>query len=129
MDLFIEPRQGFTQKLLEYSKSNRPPCLALFSGLHGTSAPVGEYETVLMVASGFSIAAQLSYLRQLIYKYNACKTRTRRIYLVWQLETLGKLELGRIINLGWLWIDIGITVESLLNNVLANDTLNEGYVN
>lgn len=67
LDLFIEPRQGFTQKLLEYSKSNRPPCLALFSGPHGTSTPVGEYETALMVASAFGIAAQLSYLRQLIY--------------------------------------------------------------
>jgi predicted ferric reductase len=100
LDLFIEPRQGFTQKLLEYSKSNRPPCLALFSGPHGTSAPVGEYETVLMVASGFGIAAQLSYLRQLIYGYNACKTRTRRVHLVWQLETLGRLELGRIVNSG-----------------------------
>jgi predicted ferric reductase len=98
LDLFIEPRRGFTQKLLEYSKSNRPPCLALFSGPHGTSAPVGEYETVLMVASGFGIAAQLSYLRQLIHGYNACKTRTRRVHLVWQLETLGKLELGRIAN-------------------------------
>jgi predicted ferric reductase len=98
LDLFIEPRRGFTQKLLEYSKSNRPPCLALFSGPHGTSAPVGEYETVLMVASGFGIAAQLSYLRQLIHGYNACKTRTRRVHLVWQLETLGKLELDRIAN-------------------------------
>ena len=100
LDLFIEPRQGFTRKLLEHSQSNRPPCLALFSGPHGTSAPVGEYETVLMVASGFGIAAQLSYLRQLLYGYNACKTRTRRVHLVWQLETLGKFRLGRIVNLG-----------------------------
>jgi hypothetical protein len=52
-----------------------------------------------MVASGFGIAAQLPYLRQLIYGYNASKTRTRRVHLVWQLETLGKLELDRIANL------------------------------
>ncbi|KAH8799661.1 cell surface metalloreductase [Xylogone sp. PMI_703] len=112
LDLFIEPRQGFTQKLLQYSKSNRSPCLALFSGPHGSSAPVGDYETVLMVANGFGIAAQLPYLKQLIYGYNACKTRTRRVHLVWQLDTL----------------DIGITVESLLNNALADDTLDEGYI-
>lgn len=98
LDLFIEPRRGFTQKLLQYSKSNHSPCLALFSGPHGTSAPVGDYETVLMVASGFGIAAQLPYLKQLIYGYNACKTRTRRVHLVWQLETLGKLGLDLIAN-------------------------------
>jgi predicted ferric reductase len=96
LDLFIEPRRGFTQKLLQYSKSNQSPRLALFSGPHGTSAPVGDYETVLMVASGFGIAAQLPYLRQLIHGYNSCKTRTRRIHLVWQVETLGKLERDRI---------------------------------
>jgi hypothetical protein len=28
----------------------------------------------------------------------ATATRTRRVHLVWQLETLGKLELGRIAN-------------------------------
>jgi hypothetical protein len=113
LDLFIEPRQGFTKKLLKYSKSDGPPCLALFSGPHGTSAPVAEYETVLMVASGFGIAAQLPYLRKLIYGYNACKTRTRRIHLVWQLDTL---------------IDIGIAVEPLLNDALEDDTLDDGYV-
>ncbi|KAG9231519.1 cell surface metalloreductase [Amylocarpus encephaloides] len=112
LDLFIEPHRGFTQKLLQYSKSNHSPRLALFSGPHSTSAPVGDYETVLMVASGFGIAAQLPYLKQLIYGYNACKTRTRRVHLVWQLETL----------------DIGIAVESLLNDTLADDTLDEGYI-
>jgi FAD-binding domain/Ferric reductase NAD binding domain len=96
LDLFIEPRRGFTQKLLQYSKSNHSPRLAPFSGPHGTSAPVRDYKTVLMVASGFGIAAQLPYLRQLIYGYNACKTRTRRVHLVWQVETLGKLERDRI---------------------------------
>jgi len=98
LDLFIEPHRGFTQKLLQYSKSNHSTRLALFSGPHGTSAPVGDYETVLMVASGFGIAAQLPYLKQLIYGYNACKTRTRRVHLVWQLKTLGKLEVDLITN-------------------------------
>jgi hypothetical protein len=64
--------------------------LVLFSGPHGLSAPVGDYEAVLMIASGFVIASQLPYLKQLLYGYNACKTRNRRIRLVWQLETDGK---------------------------------------
>jgi hypothetical protein len=55
------------------------------------SIPVGDYETVFMVASGLGIAAELPYLKQLMYGYNTCKIRTRRVHLVWQLETLGVL--------------------------------------
>jgi hypothetical protein len=100
LDLFIEPRGGMTQKLLHHltlgTDDSQPrldgslPRLALFSGPHGISAPVGNYETVLMVASGSGIVAQLPYLKQLIYGYNARKSRTRRVHLVWQLETRGK---------------------------------------
>jgi len=98
LELLIEPRKGLTQRLLERSKANRKarrslsPCLALFTGPHGTSTPVGRYETVLMVASGFGIAAQLPYLKRLIHGYNACTIETRRVHLVWQLETTGKLQ-------------------------------------
>jgi predicted ferric reductase len=96
LDLLIEPRGGFTQRLLLNSKAARKaggrlqPRLALFTGPYGTSASVNRYETVVMVASGFGIAGQLPYLKKLIYGYNTCTTRTRRVHLVWQLETIGK---------------------------------------
>lgn len=99
LDLLIQPRKGLTQRLLEFSKATRKasqangstsPCLALFTGPHGTSESVGNYETVLMVASGFGIAAQLPYLKKLIYGYNTCTSQTRRVHLVWQLETIGR---------------------------------------
>ncbi|KAF2258055.1 hypothetical protein CC78DRAFT_538086 [Lojkania enalia] len=115
LDLFIEPRGGITQKLLHHftpgTDGSKPhldgslPHLALFSGPHGISAPVGDYETVLMVASGSGIVAQLPYLKQLIYGYNAHKSRTRRVHLVWQLETR----------------ETGIAVQSIINEVLTND--------
>lgn len=94
LDLFIEPRKGFTKKLLTYSKLHHGGgcCPALFSGPHGISAPIGDYESVVLIASGFGIAAQLPHLKQLIYGYNACKTRTRRVHLVWQLGTIGKTQ-------------------------------------
>jgi len=59
LDLFIEPCGGLTQRLLYYSKTyyGGPPCLALFSGLYGISALVGDYKTVLIILSGFGIAA------------------------------------------------------------------------
>jgi hypothetical protein len=56
--------------------------LALFISLYRAKALVDKYKTVLIVIGGFSITAQLSYLKQLIYKYNTYKTRTRRIHLV-----------------------------------------------
>ncbi|KAK1994156.1 hypothetical protein LX36DRAFT_727987, partial [Colletotrichum falcatum] len=91
-DLLVEPRSGLTQKFLQFSKSQKAPktCISLFSGPHGTSIPVTDYDVVLMVASGYGIAAQLPYLKKLIYEFNSRKARTRRIHLVWKLHTIGK---------------------------------------
>jgi NAD(P)H-flavin reductase len=91
LELLIEPRGGMTRKLLNCSEDHKGGlnCLALFTGPHGISVPVEEYETVVLVASGFGIAAQLPYLKRLIHGYNACKSLTRRIHMVWQLKTKG----------------------------------------
>lgn len=43
-----------------------------------------------MIALGFKIVAQLSYLRQLIRSYNDFIIRIRRVRLVWQLENINK---------------------------------------
>lgn len=101
LNLLIEPRGGFTSELLRRSKADGdsyPSYIALFSGPYRTSAPVGDYETIVMVADGSGIAAHLPYFKKLIYGYNSCKTRTRRIHLVWQLQTFGKLYSDRIVK-------------------------------
>jgi hypothetical protein len=101
LDLFVEPRGGLTRELLRRSKpgeNGRSPCVAFFSGPHGTSAPVGDYETILMITDGSGIFAHSAYLKKLIYGYNSCKTRTRRIHLVWQLQTFGKHSSDRIVE-------------------------------
>ncbi len=92
LDLLIEPRAGLTQRLLRRSRARQDLCVALFSGPHGNSIPVGDYEVVLMVASGYGIAAQLPYLKQLLHNYNRRSARARRIHLVWELKTLGMLD-------------------------------------
>jgi len=51
---------------------------------------MGDCGNILMVASGFGIAARLPYLKQLIHGYNAREVRARRIYLVWQVRDIGK---------------------------------------
>jgi NAD(P)H-flavin reductase len=104
LDLIIESRKGFTRTLKVHSKEMQLPnrgevrgrdkerarrptetYLVLLSGPHGRSVPAGNYEVVLMIASGFGIVALLPYMKQLIHQYNTRKIRTRRIRLVWQL--------------------------------------------
>ncbi len=49
-----------------------------------------DCENILIVASGFGIAAHLLYLKQLIHGYNTREVRARRIHLVWQVRDIGK---------------------------------------
>ena len=90
IELFIKPRRGFTRKLLYHAANGhlRDP-VVIFSGPHGKSIDMDDYESVLMVASGFGIAAHLSSLKKLIYGYNARLGRTRRIRVVWQIRNQG----------------------------------------
>ncbi len=65
LDLLIEPLKGLTRELLHHAKKGGAgnSDLVLFSGSHGTSIPVGEYENIVRIASGFGISAHLSYLK------------------------------------------------------------------
>ena len=94
LDLFIEPRRGLTRELLGHT-GTADSRLVLFGGPHGISAPVGEFESVVMIASGFGIAAHLPYLKQLIHGYSVRKVRARRIHLVWQLPNIGESRNNR----------------------------------
>ncbi|KAK1613487.1 hypothetical protein BDP81DRAFT_336949 [Colletotrichum phormii] len=112
VDLFIEPRRGFISSLVRYSHEYAVPRLAFLSGPHGVSVPVWDYEAVLMVATGYGIVAQAPYLKKLVYGYNYSRGRTRQIYLIWQVANL----------------DIVHAAESILNSILNDDTLDNGYV-
>ncbi|KAH9206361.1 cell surface metalloreductase [Leptodontidium sp. 2 PMI_412] len=114
LDLFIQPRRGFTRDLFRHGTTDERdiiPRLVLFSGPHGISIPVVKYETVLMVATAFGIAALVSYLRKLTHSYQTCKTRTRRVHLVWQLQSL----------------DIALVGKSLWKDAVDEVTLDDSY--
>lgn len=97
LTFLIEPRDGFTNRLLSKAVllSKDPMVsdhrLAFFSGPHGSTTCFGDYGSVLMVASGFGIAAQLPHIQELIRGYNRCETRTRRVHLIWLLQHTGEL--------------------------------------
>ncbi|KFY03642.1 hypothetical protein V490_00110 [Pseudogymnoascus sp. VKM F-3557] len=113
LDLLIEPRRGLTRELLYHAKKGytiNP--LVMFSGPHGANLSMGEYESVLMVASGFGIAAFVPHLKKLIYGYNTRAVRTRRIHLVWQIKSEAD----------------GLAVQEVLNSALKEDKLDDGCI-
>jgi NAD(P)H-flavin reductase len=90
LDLLIKPRRGFTRELLYHAeKGYTINPIVMFSGPHGANVSMDDYESILMIASGFGIAAQLVHLKKLIYGYNTRVVRARRIHLVWQIKSKG----------------------------------------
>src|SRR5205814_8229875 len=91
LDLFIESRRGLTRKLLSHAqKGQKMHFPLLFSGPHGKSICMDNYEKILMVASNFGIAAQLPYLKQLIRNYIERQLQARQVHLVWQVRDISK---------------------------------------
>lgn len=128
INLLIEPQRGLTRDLLYHAKSNYTTnYLVLFSGPHGTSVAMDEYESILMVASGFGITTQLPYLKSLIYGYNSRRVQARRIHLVWQIRHKGKLPKSVFV---WLLTGLAdaVVAQSLLNDALEDDKLDDGCV-
>ncbi|KFZ02687.1 hypothetical protein V500_00025 [Pseudogymnoascus sp. VKM F-4518 (FW-2643)] len=130
LDLLIEPRRGLTRELLYHAKkcyTINP--LVVFSGPHGASLSMGEYESVLMVASGFGIAAFVPHLKKLIYGYNTRAVRTRRIHLVWQIKNEGGIAVCNMqIRTKANSVADGLTVQELLNIALEEDKLDDGCI-
>ena len=94
LDLFVQPRRGFTRDLLHPIRQGKQAKThwVMFSGPHGNSIKVRKYENVVLVADGAGIAAQLPYLKRLIHGYHARQVLTRRIHLVWQISDIGEGE-------------------------------------
>ena len=69
--------------------------ITFFSGPHCSGATIDDYEKILMMASGFGIAAQLPFLKELIQKFNRSEVRTRTVHLIWQLNDLGEHRKSR----------------------------------
>lgn len=93
LDLYIKSQKGLSATL--YERALKAPdgsasFTTFITGLHGTSQPIDQYQSVLLLVNGPGIAAVLSYVRKLIRGYNTSVCRARRIHLVWELKNLGK---------------------------------------
>ncbi|KAI6080158.1 ferric-chelate reductase [Hypoxylon rubiginosum] len=112
LDLFIEPRRGLTQDLLRLAAYGPTTSLAIWSGPHGKVLPVDRHENILLLATGFGIAAHLPYVKKLVYHHRARRTPVRRVHLVWQMDDF----------------DIGIAAQPLLNEALVEDSLRQDSI-
>jgi hypothetical protein len=91
LDLFIELCRGLMRELVFYADSSTCRlCLSWSPGSHGQREAVDGYKSILIVASGFGIAAQLLYLKRLIQGHNTHEAHTRRIHLAWELWDVGE---------------------------------------
>lgn len=86
--LLAQPRRGFTRKISGSSYQRYP---AFVEGPYGKPLHLGQYGTILLLATGVGIAGQLAYIKELLQLYHECEAKTRRIALFWELDAEGGL--------------------------------------
>ncbi len=89
----VQPDSDFTRRLLAYAHKSRVEnakkgnyVRAWFTGSHGRIIDISTYGSVMLIATGFDIVAQLSYVKELIQDYNNDQVCTRRMHLLWQVK-------------------------------------------
>lgn len=111
----MQPCRGLSADLARYATvAGETPVsfCALFTGPHGRSEDVRHYESILVIASGFGIAAAIPYMKLMIYGYYTRTIKARRLHLVWQVGSRAEIT----------------AAEHLLNNLLEDDHKDHGYV-
>lgn len=94
LELFVQPQNGLTEAIHHRTTLDGYTSLTAFvSGPYGVSKSVDDYECVLAIATNFGIAGVISYLKKLLYGYNTCTSKVRRVHFVWEVQTLGKFGL------------------------------------
>ncbi|KAL4960568.1 ferric reductase family protein [Aspergillus stella-maris] len=96
LSLLVQPRRGLTKAFLNHGKralDSSISFLAMFTGPHGISEEVGDCETALLITSDFGIASAIPYIKKMLYGYNTSTSSLRRVHLVWQVRSKGKLNL------------------------------------
>lgn len=111
-------------KVVDTSHSRECPALnrlVMFSGPHGASVPMDEYEIILMVASGSGIAALGPYLKQLIHNFHIRKVQAHRVDVIWQIQDIDQPPPVSFVLKKLTVLDIGLVGQPLLNGNLHED--------
>lgn len=92
LSFLIKARRGFTGKLLRGTTSRSNEYLAWIDGPYGSTFDLRRYRRVLMVATGIGIAAQLSYLQEMICGRKNGFLGIQSVLLQWEIEDLGRFS-------------------------------------
>ncbi|QQK44164.1 Cytochrome b245, heavy chain [Penicillium digitatum] len=115
-ELLLQPQKGQSASLYRQARAidaaSSLSLMALWTGPHGITYSVEEYENVILIASDAGLAAVTPYISMLIHGYNTRTMHIRRIHLIWQVEEL----------------DFAISSEHLLNRLLKHDPSKNGHV-
>ena len=87
IELLVHIRNGFTRHLSNYINTTN---LRLWiDGPHGYNANFGDFGSILLLATGPGIAAQIPFAKEILEGYKKLEVRTRRLYLIWELDREG----------------------------------------
>ena len=98
LEMMIEPQRGWTSKLLLCARTNHTAedeiasselYATLFTGPHGWPICLDDYGTIVLIASGWGLMAQMPYLQALIHGCREGTVKAQRLHLIWQLNTIG----------------------------------------
>lgn len=86
IEVIIECQSGFSSdiRLCRLGTTS-----AIVDGPYGSALAVDNYDTVLFMASGIGIAAQLLAIRHLLDAHINKTARVRRICVAWKIESQG----------------------------------------
>jgi NAD(P)H-flavin reductase len=80
--LLVGPNSGYSRRLIN-SKSHQ--LTSFIEGPYGLPIDFLEYDRILMVATGIGIAAQMSYLKELVGMKDEKRSK-RTLYVVWEVD-------------------------------------------
>ena len=91
--LRIQPRAGFTNRLLTQTSYGTTELSAFVEGPYGHGFDLRDFGTVVLFASGIGIVGHLAYVQKLIRDHRKSKTKTRDLLLIWHVDNKYQLDL------------------------------------
>ena len=96
LTLLLRPQRGFTRRLLKRVEPGRK-FWALVNGPFGPSSTnnwgligtVSDYNSILLIATGIGIAAQIPYVKELLRKRQRGQVALEKITLLWRMDRSG----------------------------------------
>jgi NAD(P)H-flavin reductase len=85
ISLLVQVQSRFTRELLNLSHKAFT-FITWVDGPYGIPVNLNPYKRVLMIATGIGIAAQISYIKELLDNHNESSLANRTIIVVWEVE-------------------------------------------